>query len=141
MKKQWLNLHFGDKAFVFSLDMVIAVIIVTSLLIVSTFYISKAGGESVSKLQTIRIGADVLALLDNDGTLDTLSVEKMRIELNRILPINYHMRIEASCEGQGPIIVETTDVYPEDRFIGSGKRVFISNSGKYCIATYSIWLK
>jgi hypothetical protein len=121
--------------------MIIAIIIVAALLAVSTFYVTKAGGESVSKLQTIRIGADVLALLDYDGTLDTLSVGSIEIGLNTLLPINYHMRIEADCIGQGPIIVETIDTSPQDRFIGGGKRVFVTNTSKYCIAGYSIWLK
>ena len=141
MKKRLLNLRFGNKAFVFSLDAAIAITVVVFILAVSTFYITKSGGESVSKLQTIRIGSDVLAVLDNDGTLGTLSLETIRIELNRILPINYHMRIRANCRNQGPIIAETTDIFPKDRFIGAGKRVFVSNTGKHCIADFSIWLK
>ena len=141
MRKRLLNLHFGDKAFVLSLDVIIAIIVVISILVVSTFYITKAGGESVSNLQTIRMGGDVLALLDYDGTLDTLSVEDIEIELNRILPINYHMRIKVKCRGQDPIIVETTAMFPKDRFIGGGKRIFVTNTGKYCAAYFSIWLK
>ena len=141
MKKQSWNLHFGNKAFIFSLDIIIAIIVVMSLLMVSTFYVTKAGGESVSKLETIRIGSDVLALLDYNGTLNSLSVGNIEVELNRILPINYHMRIAANCEGEGSIVVETIDTSPTDRFIGGGKRVFVTNTGKYCIASYSIWLK
>ena len=141
MKKQLLNLHFGNKAFIFSLDVIIGSIIVASILVVSTFYITKAGEESISKLQTIRTGYDVLALLDYDGTLDTLSVEKIEVELNKLLTINHHMRIKAQCVGQNPIVVETTDIFPKDRFIGTGKRVFVTNTTKYCIADFSIWLK
>lgn len=141
MKKQFWNLHFGNKGFVFSLDIIIAITIVGAMLLVSTFYITKAGGESVSKLETIRIGADVLALLDYGGSLDTLSVDVIEVELNRILPINYHMRIKILCRGDNPIIVETTDIFPKDRFIGVGKRVFVTNTSKYCTADFGIWLK
>ncbi len=142
MRKRFCSLRFGkSKGFIFSLDAIIAIIIVAALLAVSIFYVTKAGGESVSKLQTIRIGADVLALLDYDGTLDTLSVQSIEIGLNTLLPINYHMRIEADCMGQDPIIVETIDVAPQDRFIGGGRRVFVTNTSKYCIADYSIWVK
>lgn len=141
MKKQLWNLRFGNKAFIFSLDIIMAIVVVMSLLMVATFYVTKAGGESVSKLQTIRIGADVLALLDYGGTLNTLSVGNIEVELNRILPINYHMRITANCKGQDPLIVETIDISPDNRFIGAGKRVFATNSSEYCIARYSIWLK
>ena len=141
MKKQLLNLRFGNKAYIFSLDVIIAVIIVMAVLIVSTFYITKAGGESVSKLQTVRVGSDILALFDHDGTFDNLSVDKIEVELNRVLPINYHMRIKLNCIGKDPLVVETTDIFPKDRFIGSGKRVFVTNSSDYCIADINIWLK
>ena len=75
MKKQLLNSHFGNKAFIFSLDVIIGIMVVASIFVASTFYIIKAGDESISKLQTIRTGYDVLALLDNQGTLNSLSVE------------------------------------------------------------------
>ncbi|MAG08759.1 hypothetical protein CMO89_04745 [Candidatus Woesearchaeota archaeon] len=132
---------FGNKAFIFSLDMIMAIIIVMSILIVSTFYITKASDETVSKLQTIRIGSDVLAVLDYKGVLDTLSVEDIEVELNRILPINHHIRIKVSCNARDPIIVETTDIFPKERFIGTGKRVFVTNTGRSCIADFTIWLK
>lgn len=141
MKKQFWNLQFGNKAFIFSLDIIIAIVVVTSILLVSTFYITKAGSESVSKLETIRIGSDVLASLDYDNTLAALSVEKIEVGLNRILPINYHMRIKVNCMGQDPIIVETINTFPDDRFIGAGKRFFVTNTSKYCAADYNIWLK
>ncbi len=141
MKKRLLSLLFGNKAFVFSLDVMIAITVVASILLLSMFYITKAGDESVSKLQTVRVGYDMLALLDNNGALDTLSVDSIAIELNRALPINYHMRIQANCKEQDPIIVETTGSFPKDRFIGAGKRVFVTNTSKYCIADFSIWLK
>ena len=141
MKRQLWNLRFGNKAFIFSLDVVIAIFVVMSLLVVSTFYVTKAGGESVSKLQTIRLGYDMLALLDYDNSLDTLSAGVIETELNRILPINYHIKIRANCKDRDDVVVETTDAFPNNRFIGSGRRVFISNAGDYCIADFNIWLK
>src|SRR3989344_1883983 len=76
MRKQFLSLHSGNKAgkkaFIFSLDIIVAVIIVSFVLIVATFYVTKAGGEPASRLQTTRIGSDVLAMLDHNKTLETL---------------------------------------------------------------------
>jgi len=134
-------LHSGNKAFIFSIDVMIAVSVVAIIMIISAFYLVKAGDESISKLQTIRIGSDILALMDNDGTLDTLSVEETGTELNSLLPINYHMRIRIRCNGQESVTVETTGAIPNDRFIGSGKRVFVSETGNYCLADFNIWLK
>lgn len=140
MKKQLLNSHFGNKAFIFSLDVIIGIMIVSSIFVASTFYIIKAGDESISKLQTIRTGYDVLALLDYQGTLDSLSVETIEIELNQLITINHHMRTKIKCVGQNPIVVETTNMFPKDQFIGTGKRIFVTNNN-YCIADFSIWLK
>lgn len=131
----------NKKAFVFSLDVIIAVTVVMSVLIVSMFYITKAGDESISTLQTIRIGSDILAVLDYDGTLDTLSALNIEEKLDVILPINYHMKIKIDCINQDPIIAETTDTLPTNRLIASGKRVFVTNTGEYCIADFNIWLK
>lgn len=141
MKKQFWNLHFGSKAFIFSLDVVIAIVVVMALLVVSTFYVAKAGSESVAKLQMIRVGSDVLALLDHTDSLDSLFVDFIEIDLNTILPANYHMRIKVYCEGEGTLAVETTDTYPSDRFIGVGERVFVTDTYDYCMASYNIWLR
>ena len=149
MKMQLLNLRFGNKAnkclgnkaFVFSLDIIVAVVVVVSILAASTFYVAKAGSESVTNLHTVRVGSDVLALLDHDGILDNLSIENIEINLNRVLPINYQMRTLVNCIGGDQIAVETTDIFPQDRFVGNGKRVFVTNTSKYCIADFSIWLK
>ena len=120
---------------------IVGIIIVAIILVFSTFYVTKAGDESVSKLHTVRVGSDILALLDNNGAFDSLSAESIAIELNSVLPINYHIRIRVQCDGEEPIIVETTDIFPNDRFIGTGKRVFITNADEYCVAGFSIWLK
>jgi len=118
-----------------------AMIVVMSILVVSMFYVTQAGDESISKLHTVRTGYDILAVMDYGGTLDTLSVETIDTELNRVLPINYHIRIILNCAGQDAIVIETTDIFPNKRFIGAGKRVFVTNTGKYCIGDFSIWLK
>ncbi|MBW2989815.1 hypothetical protein KY358_05870 [Candidatus Woesearchaeota archaeon] len=141
MRLQSWNSRFGNKAFIFSLDALIAVIVAVSLLSASSSYISRSRSEPVSELQAIRIGSDVLALMDYSGALDNLDFERMDLELNRLLPINYHMRIEAECMEGGPVTAETTDTFPKDRFIGAGSRIFITNASNYCIADFSIWLK
>ncbi len=141
MKNQLLNLQSGKRGFVFSLDVIIAIFVVTSILAASTFYIAKAGEDSVSNLQAIKVGSDIAAVLDYDGTLDTLNVDIIEVELNRVLPINNHMMIRIECSGQDSFVVETTDIYPNDRFIGTGKRVFVTNTGINCIANFEIWLR
>ncbi len=140
MKKQLWNLKSRNKGFILSFDVVIAVFIVFLILTVATFYATRASEDSLSKLQMVRVGSDILAILDYEGTLATLSSANIEIGLNELLPVNYNMRIEIKGRTFGPMIVETDSETPEDRFIGSGKRVFNKNA-QYYIARYWIWLK
>ncbi|MFH2028665.1 MAG: hypothetical protein ABIJ08_05975, partial [Nanoarchaeota archaeon] len=134
-------LRFGNKGFIFSLDMIIAIGVVMSVLAVAAFYVTKAGDISAPRLQTSRIGSDVLAVLDHSGALDSLAVGTIETELREILPVNHDMIIEVMCEGIDPIIVETTSIFPSDGFIATGKRFFVTQKSEYCIAGYTIWLK
>lgn len=140
IKKQLWNLNSGDKGFILSFDAVMAVFVVLIILIVATFYATRASEDSLSKLQMIRTGNDILAILDYDGTLETKSAATIEEGLNELLPTSYHMMIEIKGKTFGPMIIETASEMPTDRFIGSGKRMFNKNA-EYYIARYWIWLK
>ena len=58
-----------NKGIVFSLDAAIAVTIVLVLLVNTSYYFSTASRESVSQLHLIRIGNDVMHMLDLTGDL------------------------------------------------------------------------
>lgn len=140
MEKRSWSLGLGNKAFIFSFDAMLAVLLVTLLLLVGNFYATKSSEYSLSRLQMIRTGSDILALLDYDGTLQPLSAPTIEVGLNELLPTSYHMRIEIRGKEFGPLVVETSSETPNDRFIGSGKRMFNVNAESY-IARYWIWLK
>lgn len=140
MKKQLWNSNSGNKGFILSFDVVIAVFIVLLILTAATFYATRASEDSLSKLQMVRVGSDILAILDYEGTLATLSSPNIETGLNELLPASYHMRVEIKGRTFGPVIVETASEMPSDRFIGSGKRLFNKNA-EYYTARYWIWLK
>ena len=140
MKKRLWSLSSGNKGFVFSFDIMMAVLIVMLILAAATFYATKATEDSLSNLQMTRTGSDILAVMDYDGVLKTLSTSSIEESLNELLPTNYNMRIEIKGKTFGPVIVETTSETPQDRFVGSGKRMFNVNADFY-IARYWIWLK
>lgn len=140
MKKQSWSLSLENKGLIFSFDIMVAVLLVVVLLLAGTFYAAKSGEYSLSRLQMIRTGSDILAILDYDGTLKTLSMPTIEAGINELLPTSYHMRIEIKGREYGPLIIETTPEAPKDRFIGSGERVFNKNA-EYYIARYWIWLR
>ncbi|MBI2140374.1 hypothetical protein HYU14_05600 [Candidatus Woesearchaeota archaeon] len=129
------------KAFLFSIDALVAVIILFLLLTAAVYYAAKGSEDPLSQLHTIRIGSDILALLDHQGALGSLSVENISIELNSLLPVNHEMAVSIECGNKDPLAVETSESVPQNRFIGAGKRVFLAKDFAPCIAGYQIWLK
>lgn len=71
-KKQSWNLRSGNrKGFILSLDAAIAVMIVFIFIAVSTFYIAKANEETLSRVQVVRAGSDIMNVLDRENVFET----------------------------------------------------------------------
>ena len=90
------------KGVVFSLDAAIAVTVIIIILINSAYYFSTSSKESLSQLQPLRIGSDVLAILDYTGNLDEIiatdSIGSQFIDITKLnmsyyLPANYEMKL------------------------------------------------
>ena len=129
------------KAFLFSIDALMAVTVLFLLLIASVYYITKGSEDPLTQPHTIRIGSDILALLDHQGALASLSAENISVELNTLLPVNHEMAVSIECSNKYPLAVETSESVPQNRFIGAGRRVFLAKDLTPCIAGYQIWLK
>tara|TARA_Y100000310_G_scaffold144893_3_gene144240 strand:- start:54152 stop:55039 length:888 start_codon:yes stop_codon:yes gene_type:complete len=91
------------KGVVFSLDAAIAVTVIIIILINSAYYFSTSSKESLSQLQPVRIGSDILAILDYTGELETaimidpIGSTKLQQDLiddvEKYLPANYEMKL------------------------------------------------
>ena len=144
VKKKFLNLHCGNRGIIFTLDTFIAVIVFVLLLGLSSYYIGLSQGLRDVDLQTIRTGSDILALLDHKNILQTMNVDLIEINRDNVLPDLYDMKIKVDCKdssGSSSGSIETSEEILEDKFIGSGKRVFIKDEDNYCIARFFIWTK
>lgn len=139
-KKQLWNLHCQDKkAVIFALDSAIAIVVVIAVLISASMYVNKE--KFLPKLQTSRIGSDVLASLDNNNILDTLNQDTIEQQINLLLPEQYEMRIKLTGEFGN---IQTNKTTSENKFIGSGKRIIFLTQGNITyqgIAQYWVWLK
>ncbi len=87
---------------VFSLDAAIAVTVLIIVLINSAYYLSTSSRESLSQLQPVRLGSDILAILEYTGDLNTVIttdavgssfIDESILNLGRYLPGNYEMQI------------------------------------------------
>ncbi|MBS3125969.1 hypothetical protein J4453_00810 [Candidatus Woesearchaeota archaeon] len=141
MKKPSCALRFGNKGFVFTLDVAIAVFILVGILAISSFYISRTNEESLSRIQMERTGSDILALVDYNGALESLSTDTLRTSLNVLLPANYHARIEISGGSlEGAIVTETSLLPFQNEFIVTAERSFLKD-GQFYKAKIYVWLK
>ena len=140
MKKRLWNSHFGNKGIVFTIDATVALIVVITILIVSNFYIYRSVDE-LKNLEAVRIGDNIIALMEYDDTLKTLDANNIKNEMYLLLPNKYDMRVRITSTSQNISIGGTP---PNDRFIGSGKRFSViinENNADYLTTRFWIWLK
>lgn len=148
MKKQFCCLNYGSKGFVFTIDMIVAMVFAVLILVIANYSV-RTGESSFSKLQIEKTGSDIAALLDHKGILDSLNNEIILNDLNDLLPINYDMHINISTFNDVTLTIGNS--LPNDKFIISGKRVFVVSTlneltqeleiTDYGKLQYWIWLK
>lgn len=138
---QYLNLYSGNKkGVVLSLDAAIAVVIVSIIVIIATTYITKSNNDYTSRMQLVKIGSDIITVLDYDGALNALNSDVISSKMNNILPIGYNMKIRI--ETNSSIVVETTGVIPEDRYVFAGRKLLVitnSTDASYATARFWVW--
>lgn len=138
MKPQLLKYRYGNRAIIFTLDMLVAVTVFSIILIVSLYYVSQASENKLAKLQMINAASDILAVMDYNGTLQTLNSTLIEEQRNTLLPIAYKMRI--LIETSNGESIDIGEINPEGTFTATGKRFFIVGED-YGEATYWIWPK
>jgi len=143
MKKQSWNSRFGNKkGFILSLDATIAVFIVFIFIAVSAYYAGKANEDPLTRLQMVRAGSDVIAMLDQQGVFETLTQTEIADEISIILPPAYEMRLRVNGTFPQKILtVETTTETAEKQFVVSGERnlVLYNETGNH-FATVKYWM-
>ncbi|HLC98876.1 MAG TPA: hypothetical protein VJC00_02610 [Candidatus Nanoarchaeia archaeon] len=131
------------KAFVFSLDILIAVFIVILVMTSANRHMLNAEIDSVPNMQMVTAGSDIVALLDHEGILQTLDDDLIESEMNDLLPQNLNMMMKIAAD-DGTVLY-LGDSPPEGRFVGSGMRFFtIKSAGAvtgYAYAVYWVWAR
>ena len=102
-----INMGSTKKGVIFSLDAAIAVTIMIVLLVNSTYFFSIASKESLSQLQLVKMGSDVIAILDHTNVLDEavikdpmpwhleddIKINGTLVNVSKYLPENYQMTV------------------------------------------------
>lgn len=140
MKQKQCNSPYGNRGMIFTLDATLAITIILFVLAITTFYITKSNQQSLPDLQTLRVGSDILTILDNNDTLDSLDANLIEDEMNSLLFNNHNMRIEINCDSDTSL--QTSQNIPESGLVASGKRIFVvDNTQDYCTARFWVWRK
>lgn len=143
MKQESWNLRSGNKkGFILSLDAAIAVTIVFIFLTISAYYVGKANEDPLTRLQMIRSGSDIIEVLDQKGSFETLTQKEIADKISSILPPAYEMRLRINGTFPQQIITaETTNETAGKQFIVSGERnlVIYNETGNY-YATINYWM-
>ncbi|MBI4448045.1 hypothetical protein HY643_03625 [Candidatus Woesearchaeota archaeon] len=138
-----MNSLFGNKGFVLSMDAAVAISIVIVVLVISSFYLSRSE-DSLPKVQMMKTGSDIIAVLDNEGFLQSSNATDIKGEINDLLPPAYNMRVSINGTFLSQALIIETGTEPVGAtFIGGGKRFFVitSPSPGYGIIKFWIWLK
>lgn len=133
----------GKKAFVFTFDAAIAVLVVILVMTAAHRHMANAEANEISSMQMISAASDIAAMLDYNGVLQTLDDKKIESKMSDLMPQNYKMLLKIVVD-DGTIIY-AGDSVPGEQFVGSGKRFFTvkgKNSIKnHAYVSYWVWAR
>ncbi len=120
------------------MDVAVALIIVFALLYIANFFVIGKSETNYENLQLVRIGSDMVNLLEFNDLLDSPNSEAISDYLDNNLPPQYSINLIG--KGNPSCVFESGDTPPEKDTIVAGKEYFKTDSD-YCILEYRIWLE
>ena len=137
------------KGMIFVTDALMAIIIVFLIILAAQAQMRGVELDQWDQVYAKKLGGDMLAVLDEQGVLQSLDEVSIESNLSEILPYNYEMWMEIECYSYSGdfLLNETIEVGglpSDDSTRVGGQRVFISGNGtveRYNIARYKIWLR
>jgi len=139
-KQSWSFGSKNKKAFVFTMDVAVALVVVFALLGTASYFVVKKAQDPFPTLQLIRTGSDLVRVMDYQGLFDNPNEGEISRYLSENLPPQYEMSLEGY--GSSPACnFEAGSVIQSNKPIGSGKEFFMTNNKDYCSLRYKIWLK
>ena len=135
-KRELLNFHCGNRAFIFSLDVFLALIIVLLFIFASLFFGLNMNEENFAVIQHTKIADDAFSVMDYNKRFDSLDKNIIRNNIGKVLPDNYNASFRIECENK---IIEDINGR-NNTFIVSGERVIVTDEMDYCRMRYWLWI-
>lgn len=136
-KKLFWSLYYGSrKGVIFTLDIVIAMMILIMGLAVSGGLVLKSLDNDLDFLQASLIGSDIAFVLEEKKVFDGLDKGFINNNINSLLLDGFEMDYRVECD---TIVMQDTNL--PNRFVVTGERVIVTNDLDYCIFRYWVWPK
>lgn len=130
------------KGFILTLDLIVGMAIFFTAVLISLFLVSRGSEVSIAEHHLLRVGSDVVAIMDEQKVFDSLDPSIIRDKMRELLPGNYEMLVGVQGnfdEGNGTI--EVGNEIPQQRLMISGRRAALTNDNVYLKITYFIWTR
>ena len=131
-KKQYLNFGCKErskKAFIFTMDVAVALMIVSALLLTAHFFVVKKIQDPYPGLQISRVASDFIRMMDNQGYFNPPDEVAISNYLSIYLSPQYGMRIEGYVDPDClDTIITATEDDTEDSFSYTGPIINPLNS-------------
>lgn len=145
IKVRYLKLHYGVRGFFLSLDALIAVVVL--LTVISPLFANIHDRENLQNLYTSKRGSDIAALIDNSKKIDTLDRTEIMNEVAGLLSSeNIEINITTyRTDLTGKSNIDFNIGGKPKNFVSSGKRFFVvSNTTgvtNFGVIRYKLWQK
>lgn len=129
----------NKKAFIFTLDVAIALVVVFAILFASSFFVVRKSQDPFSNLQLIKTGSDMITIMEYQGYFDEdINTQEISDYIDNNLHSQYKMNIKGTGDGK-PCKFEVGGEPPDEGTVASAKAFFSTNED-YCSLRYEIWL-
>jgi hypothetical protein len=141
---RYLNLRYGGKGFVLSLDALIGALLAFSMFSYLLFY-PLANEAIMEKLYLTKQGSDAMIVIDYNEKIDTLNESEITQELENLLNSS-EMKLNITYS-DSELESKTNLVFGNQPrgFAGSGKRFFVVSNETditfFGVVSYNIWKK
>ena len=139
----------GKTGFIFSLDATMAVFMLVFVLLATGFMLEQSSTDSLSQLQSTRVGKDALAALDKLGDLQSFNGSRINATLATVLPAGngMHLVVETYYYDNGSFFFVSQQEFgadvPQSITVYGARRDFVSvkngQVSNYSIAKAYIW--
>ena len=135
-KRELLNFRCGNKAFIFSLDIFLALIIVLLFLFAALFFGLNINEENFAIIQQTKFADDAFSVMDYNKRFDSLNKNIIKNSIKNVFPDNYNVSFRIECENK--IIEDMHNI--SNTFIVSGERAIVTEQMDYCKMRYWLWI-